>query len=70
MGIRVLSGGKATRLEFRVTGADMNPHLAIAASVASGLWGVKNKLKLTSPQVRLPCFPIQSYLLLKLLKMA
>lgn len=52
VGIRVLSGGKATRLEFRVTGSDMNPYLAIAASVAAGVWGVKNKLKLTSPQVK------------------
>jgi len=51
VGIRVLAGGKATRLEFRVTGSDMNTHLAIAASVAAGLWGVRNKLKLTSPQV-------------------
>jgi glutamine synthetase len=47
----VLAGGKATRLEFRVTGSDMNPYLAIAASVAAGVWGVKNKLKLTSPKV-------------------
>lgn len=51
VGIRVLAGGKATRLEFRVTGSDMNPHLAIAASVAAGLWGVKNNVKLTSPKV-------------------
>lgn len=52
MGIRVLPGSaKTTRLEFRVTGSDMNPYIAIAASVAAGLWGVQQKLKLTSPQV-------------------
>ena len=50
----MLSGGKATRLEFRVTGSDMNTYLAIAASVAAGVWGVKNNLKLTSPQVYIP----------------
>jgi glutamine synthetase len=48
-----LAGGKATRLEFRVTGSDMNPYLAIAASVAAGVWGVKNNMKLTVPQVLL-----------------
>jgi glutamine synthetase len=52
VGIRVLPGSaKTTRLEFRVTGSDMNPYIAIAASIAAGLWGVKHKLKLTSPQV-------------------
>jgi glutamine synthetase len=45
------SSPKASRLEFRVTGSDMNPYLAISASVASGLWGVQNKLKLTSGPV-------------------
>jgi len=53
VGIRVLPGGaKTTRLEFRVTGSDMNPYIAIAASVASGLWGVQQKLKLNSPQIK------------------
>jgi len=52
VGIRVLPAGpKATRLEFRVTGSDMNPYIAIAASIAAGLWGVQQKLKLTSPQI-------------------
>lgn len=45
--LRVLSGGqKSTRLETRVIGADANPYLAIAASLASGLYGIKKKLKL------------------------
>lgn len=35
---------KGTRLEMRVGGADINPHLAIAACLASGLYGIKNKL--------------------------
>lgn len=41
---------KLTRLEMRVPGSDTNPFLAMAASLASGLYGIKNKLKLdTAP---------------------
>jgi glutamine synthetase len=34
------------RLETRVPGADANPYLSLAASLASGLYGIKNKLPL------------------------
>jgi len=45
--LRVLNGSsKATRLETRVIGSDVNPYLAIAASIASGLYGIRKKLKL------------------------
>jgi glutamine synthetase len=45
-----LSGGsKSCRLETRVIGSDANPYLAMAASLASGLYGIKNKLKLRQP---------------------
>ncbi|GJJ72014.1 glutamine synthetase [Entomortierella parvispora] len=37
---------KGTRLEMRVGGADINPHLAIAACLAMGLYGIKNKLSM------------------------
>lgn len=37
---------KSTRLEMRVPGADANPYLAMAACLASGLYGIKNNLKL------------------------
>lgn len=40
---------KSTRLELRVVGSDANPYLAHAAALASGLYGVKNKLKLDVP---------------------
>ena len=40
---------KSARLEMRVTGSDVNPYLAIAASLASGLYGIKKKLKLEQP---------------------
>ncbi|MBI2605721.1 MAG: glutamine synthetase [Deltaproteobacteria bacterium] len=49
---RVIPGsGKSTRLEARVPGADVNPYLAVAACVASGLYGVKKGLKLEDSPV-------------------
>lgn len=48
--LRVLPGSAtATRLETRVVGSDSNPYLAMAACLASGLYGIKNKLKLKTP---------------------
>jgi glutamine synthetase len=45
--VRVLAGDpKSTRLETRVVGSDSNPYLAMAACLATGLYGIKNKLKL------------------------
>jgi len=41
----------ATRIENRFAGMDTNPYLAIAASLASGLAGIKNKLQPTKPFV-------------------
>ena len=37
---------EGTRLETRVPGADANPYLSLAAGLASGLYGIKNKLPL------------------------
>ncbi|WP_183562580.1 glutamine synthetase family protein [Mucilaginibacter sp. SP1R1] len=39
-----------TRLETRIPGSDTNPYLAMAAALASGLYGIKNKLALNIPQ--------------------
>ena len=48
--LRVLAGGnKSCRLETRVIGSDVNPYLAMAGCLASGLYGIKNKLKLSQP---------------------
>lgn len=38
-----------TRLETRVPGSDTNPYLAMSAALASGLYGIKNKLGLEKP---------------------
>jgi glutamine synthetase len=49
---RVIAGSpKATRLETRCPGADINPYLAVAAVVAAGLAGVEQGLKLTTPPI-------------------
>ncbi len=48
--LRALPGGPAsTRLETRVVGSDSNPYLAMAGCLASGIYGIKNKLKLKTP---------------------
>lgn len=48
--LRALPGStKSSRLETRVVGSDVNPYLAMAACLASGLYGIKHKLKLQPP---------------------
>jgi len=47
---RVINTSPAyTRLETRIPGSDTNPYLAMAAALASGLYGIKNKLPLDIP---------------------
>lgn len=49
---RVIAGSpKATRLETRCPGADVNPYLAMAAVIAAGLHGVEKGLKLSQPPI-------------------
>jgi glutamine synthetase len=43
------SDANATRIENRFPGADVNPYLAFAASLASGYLGMKRNLKPTQP---------------------
>lgn len=50
--LRVIPGNeKSTRLETRVSGSDVNPYLALAAAVASGLYGIDKQLPLTQEAV-------------------
>jgi glutamine synthetase len=44
-GFRVVGSGSSLRIECRIPGADCNPYLALAASIASGLDGIKNKIE-------------------------
>jgi glutamine synthetase len=49
---RVIAGSaKATRLETRCPGADVNPYLAMAAVIAAGMHGVEKGLKLTAAPI-------------------
>ncbi len=43
------SGPEATRVENRFPGADVNPYLAMAATLASGLLGMQRKLEPSKP---------------------
>ena len=45
VGFRVVGSGSSLRIECRVPGADTNPYLAFAASIAAGLDGIANKME-------------------------
>lgn len=51
--LRALPGSAtSTRLETRVVGSDANPYLAMAACLASGLYGIRKGLKLETPATK------------------
>ncbi len=44
--IRVIGDSpKSTRVEYRQPGADVNPYVSMAASLAAGLWGIENEVE-------------------------
>jgi glutamine synthetase len=43
-GFRIVGEGRSLRIENRIPGADANPYLAFAATIASGLYGIQKKL--------------------------
>jgi glutamine synthetase len=45
-GFRIVGSGAAMRVESRIPGGDVNPYLAFAATIASGLYGIENNLEL------------------------
>ncbi|MER6525110.1 glutamine synthetase family protein [Streptomyces sp. NPDC001508] len=47
--LRVVGHGRSLRFENRLPGGDVNPHLAVAALVAAGLYGIEQKLELPPP---------------------
>ena len=47
--LRVIGHGQSLRPENRVPGGDVNPHLAISAIIAGGLYGVENELPIPDP---------------------
>jgi glutamine synthetase len=44
-GYRVVGHGKSFRIESRIPGADGNPYLAFAATIAAGLHGIENRIE-------------------------
>ncbi|GEO09820.1 glutamine synthetase family protein [Segetibacter aerophilus] len=51
--LRVINhNSNSMRLETRVPGADANPYLSLAASLASGLYGIENKLSLDTASTK------------------
>ncbi len=44
--LRVIRGGPLSqRVEYRIAAADINPYIALAAAVGSGLWGIENRIE-------------------------
>jgi glutamine synthetase len=48
--LRAIPGSPASqRVEYRVAAADINPYVAIAAALGSGLWGIENRIEPDPP---------------------
>jgi glutamine synthetase len=48
--LRVIQGGaKSQRVEYRIAAADINPYLALAAAIGSGLWGIEQRVEPDEP---------------------
>jgi glutamine synthetase len=44
-GFRVIGQGKSLRIECRIPGADANPYIVYAATIAAGLDGIENRIE-------------------------
>jgi glutamine synthetase len=50
--LRVIQGGaQSQRVEYRIAAADINPYLAIAVAIGSGLWGIEQRIEPDEPMV-------------------
>ena len=48
--IRAIPGAASSqRIEYRIAAADINPYLALAAAIGSGLWGIENHSEPDAP---------------------
>ena len=48
--LRVIPGSaQSQRVEYRVAAAAINPYLALAAAIASGLWGIEHRIEPDAP---------------------
>ena len=50
--LRVIGGSQTSqRVEYRIAAADINPYIALAAAIGSGLWGIENRIEPGAPVV-------------------
>ena len=48
--LRVIPGSATSqRVEYRIAAADINPYIALAAAIGSGLWGVEHRIEPDKP---------------------
>lgn len=48
--LRVIPGGpRSQRVEYRIAAADINPYIALAAAIGSGLWGIEHRIEPDAP---------------------
>jgi glutamine synthetase len=48
--LRVIGGSDTCqRVEYRIAAADINPYIALAAAIGSGLWGMAGRVEPDSP---------------------
>ena len=48
--LRLIRGGPSSqRVEYRIAAADINPYIALAAAIGSGLWGIEHKIEPDAP---------------------
>lgn len=48
--LRVIRGGaSAQRVEYRIAAADLNPYIALAAAIGTGLWGIEHRIEPDAP---------------------
>jgi glutamine synthetase len=48
--LRVIRGGSSSqRVEYRIAAADINPYIALAAAIGSGIWGIEHRIEPDAP---------------------
>src|SRR5256886_15560810 len=45
----IQGGARSQRVEYRIAAADINPYLALAAAIGSGLWGIEHRIEPDEP---------------------
>jgi len=48
--LRVIRGSPSSqRVEYRIAAADINPYIALAAAIGSGIWGIEHRIEPDAP---------------------